>query len=228
MPTIQRLTAQELRNRLQLDYRVCYYMFGFNTVLSGEAYQSTEDMERRRNVITSPDRGYLAKRYRVDFHVKTLIGPGQFAEVTTIGFDLDMRNYPYEEPATWIISSHVPYSPHFKRRTPICIGEIWQRSNGHMLLGQLFVHIAKLLNWDERIRNNYTGWNPEAIEYHNQFYQGRPINAGLQYPMLPPDLHEFDMTTSSQETPTPLFRSLQAPTSPLDASKDLFKGKGIV
>jgi hypothetical protein len=229
MSTMQRLTPQELRSRLSLDFRVCQHMFRTSNILAGEAYQHTSDLERGRNAIITPDRGHLARKYVVDFHVRTLIGRGRYADVTTIGFDLDVRNYPYEAPATWIISSPVPYSPHFKNRAPVCIGEIWERANGYMLLGQLLVHIAKLLNWDERMRSNYTGWNPDAIEHHRLVHRGRPITEGLQYPMLPPDLHNPNTPAAPASEPQVWFRPLQKPASPLDLpGDDLFKGKGIV
>jgi hypothetical protein len=198
-------------------------MFGAGRIFQGEAYQDTQDMEQHRNQITSLYEGYRAKKYSIDFRVRTLIGPGPFAESTTIGFDLDVRNYPYEEPATWIISSHVPYSPHFKPGSPVCIGEVWQRARGRMLLGHLLVHIAKLLNWDENARSGYVGWNPEAIAYHQQIYGGKPLTEGLQYPILPPEVYGLEA-----QAPVPWFRPLETPELPSETSGEWFKGKGIV
>ncbi len=223
---MSRLSPDMLKKRLWFDYRVCQQMFG--PIFSGEAYHSTWDLERRKHPITSPDEGHLTKKYRIDFHMKTLIGSGQVTELTTIGFDLDVANYPYDEPVTWLISAHIPYSPHFKRGSPVCIGEIWQRGQGHMLLGQLFVHIARLLNWDETVRGGgYQGWNGEAIAYHKRVYHGRSITPGLQYPMLPTDLaYGIDTNLapvfegSGQRS---LFIPLQFSTS---VDRSLFKGRG--
>ncbi len=150
-----RLSPDELRSRLKLDYIVCRRMFG--EVFSGEAYRTTSDLQRLKDPIMSPDDGHYARKYRIDFHVKTLIGPGRLTDLTTIGLDLEAGNYPYEEPRIWIISSHIPYSPHFKKNA-VCTGDIWERSEGRMLLGELLVHIARLLNWDVRSRG-YEGWN---------------------------------------------------------------------
>ena len=103
------ITPDELRSRLQLDYRVAHDMFG--SVFSGEAYRTAADLEARRNPIKSADQGHLATKYRVDFHVRTLIGPGQFSDVTTIAFDLDQPGYPDAEPGTQVLSKQIPYSP---------------------------------------------------------------------------------------------------------------------
>src|SRR2546429_5632004 len=72
--TMRRLTPEELKSRLRLDFQVFQRMQG--TIFTGEAYRSKVDLDGRRNPITSVDQGHLATKYRVDFHVKTLIGPG--------------------------------------------------------------------------------------------------------------------------------------------------------
>ncbi len=227
---MKRLSPEQLGKRLQLDYRVCHYMFG--TVFSGEAYRTAQDLEQRTNRIISLNEGHLAKKYRIDFYVKTLVGPDQFSDLTSISFDLDVPNYPYTEPATQILSAQVPYSPHFRQYSPVCIGEIWTRANGHMLLGQLLVHIAKLLNWDEVGRGGgYIGWNGAAIEYHRRVF-GRPLNEKLRYPVLPSDVYGIpdtpQTTYASQSinwfTPkSPPVPGMPAAKNPFD---DMFKGKG--
>jgi len=69
---------------------------------------------------------------------------------------------------------------------PVCLGETWLNAEGAMLLGQLFVHIAKLLNWDEVGRGSgYSGWNGEAIAYHKRVYGDKPLNPDLRYPSVP-------------------------------------------
>jgi hypothetical protein len=159
------------------------------TLIDAQAYRSSEDLERARNPIAAVGDAHLAIKYKVTFRVPTLIGPGPMADATTIGFDLSTGNYPFSEPATWIISPHVPYSPHFKKGAPVCIGEIWKAGKGRMLLGQLFVHIAKLLNWEEVSRGGgYVGWNGAAIDYHARVFGGKPITPGLVYPALPIDI----------------------------------------
>lgn len=220
---MRRLSPEELRARLKLDFQVCQYMFG--AVFSGEAYRTSSDMEKRVNQITAAGEGHLARKYRVDIHVKTLIAKGKFADVTTISFDLDVAGYPFEKPATQILSSHTPYSPHFKRGAPVCIGEIWGRAQGHMLLGQLLVHIARLLNWDETARGGgYVGWNADAIAYHKQVYGDRPLDENLQYPTLPPDLYDID-PDKPEALPPSLFKPISRRPPPAAIDSSLFRGK---
>lgn len=224
---MRRLTPDELKSRLRLDFQVFQRMQG--TVFTGEAYRTTEDLNSKRNPITAGDQGHLATKYRVDFHVKTFISKGKFSTLTSIGFDLEVGNYPNTEPATWVITKPVPYSPHFKEGYPVCIGETWQRGNGRMLLGHLLIHIAKLLNWDELARGGgYQGWNGEAIEYHQQAYGGRPLTENLPYPMIPA---EFFGVQSRPEQPAEGTKSLFTPLGttghPYPApGGTLFQGKG--
>lgn len=224
---MRRLTPEELKSRLRLDFQVFQRMQG--TIFTGEAYRSKVDLDGRRNPITSVDQGHLATKYRVDFHVKTLIGPGRFANLTTIGVDLEVGNYPNAEPATWVITKPVPYSPHFKEGYPVCLGETWERSKGWMLLGQLLVHTAKLLNWDEIGRGGgYAGWNRAAIDHHQQVYHGRPITPDLVYPMVPPEFYGI-APSHGQPSPggRPSFTPLgttASPYGPLSGAR--FKGKG--
>jgi len=178
------LTPAQLQSRLALDYRIVQAMAG--KVLRPEAYRTAEDLERRTNQISSERDSHLATRYLVTFRVPTLIGRGRFVDETVIGFDLAVRDYPYAEPHTWIVSKHVPYSPHFRENYPVCIGEVWCEEEGSWLLGHLLRHIARLLNWDEVARGGgYVGWNRDAVEYHRRTYGNRPLNPGLQYPVLP-------------------------------------------
>lgn len=195
------LSVHELRKRLELDFIVVERMNG--DLLRAEAYRTHDDLAQRRNRIVAAVDGHEATRYRVAFAIPTLVGPGTFASSTEIGFDLGVPSYPHAEPATWIISPHVPYSPHFRRGFPVCIGEIWQLAQGRMLLGSLLVHVARLLNWDEVARGGgYVGWNAEAIAYHQRHYQGRPLNADLRYPTLPAEI------THDAPTDDVLFRQV--------------------
>lgn len=54
-----------------------------------------------------------------------------------------------------------------------------------MLLGQLFNHVARMLNWDEELPAGYAGWNGAAIKYHRRHYRGKPLNPQLRYPVPP-------------------------------------------
>jgi hypothetical protein len=158
----------------------------FGPLFSGEAYRTSMDLELRKDPITLAHEAPFARKYRIEFHVKTLIGPGMFTNRITIGFDLDVPDYPFSEPISWLISPEIPFSPYFKKGTFVCIGDIWQWSKGEMYLGQLLVHIAKLLNWEPGTANpGYTGRNPEASAYYQRVFGKRPITEGLHYPALP-------------------------------------------
>jgi hypothetical protein len=178
-------TPAELAQRRVFDYRVLRDMQC--AALHTEAYATTTDLARRQNPIVSEDAASRATKYRFLFRVPTLIGPGQFSSETEIGVDTEVVDYPLKPPNTWIISNHVPWSPHFKKGAPVCLGEeLWEARQGHITLGHLAIHIARLLNWDEKGRGpGYVGWNGEAIAYHKQYYQGRPLNPNFVYPALP-------------------------------------------
>src|SRR5262249_50245357 len=152
-----------------------------------EAYASTDDLNHRRRQITSMAEAGRASKYRFLLRIRTLTGPGKFAAETEIGIDTEVVDYPRNAPNTWILSPHVPWSPHFLKNSPICIGEeFWAARKGHVTLGHLAVHIARMLNWDEKGRGaGYRGWNGEAIRYHQRHFGGRPLDSNVVYPNLP-------------------------------------------
>jgi len=185
---MKKLSPDDLRSRLRFDYQVCQRMFG--PIFTGEAYRNATDMRLRRNRITSLSEADQARKYRIDFHVRTLIGKDQFSDLTTIGVDLEAGNYPFEEPPSWVISKPIPYSPHFKSGRGVCTGSLWETANGRMLLGELLVHIARMLNWDStthwtyKTDTIYEGWNPEAARYYYSRYGREPITKNLPYPLV--------------------------------------------
>jgi ubiquitin-protein ligase len=179
------LTPEQLNNRLRYDYEVAMQMHC--PVMSLTAYRSADDLKARRNPITSKDQGHLAMHYLVDYKITTLIGPDRFSDRTLVQFNmLDNGDYPYKPPSCYVVDSEMPWSPHFKKNAPICIGEIWKDAGGKILLGHLLIHIAKLLNFDEVAREpGYVGWNAEAIKYWRSKMKEQPITPGFGYPALP-------------------------------------------
>lgn len=175
----------ELAERRAFDLRVLSDMrcltFDF------EAYRTIQDLDSRRSPVTDPEAGPEVTKYRWIFRIRTHISRTKFEPVTEIGVNTDVQDYPRQPPGTWILSSHVPWSPHFMRNAPVCIGpELWAPTGGHITLGELAINIAHLLNWDEAGRGpGYSGYNREAIEYHKKAYRGQPIDPGLRYPVLP-------------------------------------------
>jgi hypothetical protein len=179
------MNRQELADRRAFDLRVLSDMrcetFDF------EAYRTLADLEQRRSLVTDPQAGREVTKYRWIFRVRTHVSRTKFEPVTEIGVNTDVGNYPRTPPGTWILSNHVPWSPHFMRNAPVCIGpELWAPTGGYITLGELAINIAHLLNWDEAGRGpGYSGYNREAIEYHKKAYRGQPIDPGLRYPILP-------------------------------------------
>lgn len=207
------LSPQQLASRLRLDYQVVSAMN--HVVFDAAAYSSRLALAVGHDPI-GEDRAADATAYRVEFTVPTLIGPGQLAPTTTVGVDLNVRDYPYAEPSIFLIGDQVPYSPHFKAGMPVCIGEIWTEARGNLLLGQLLVHVARLLNWDETIRGGgYEGWNGAAMAYHRAHYGDRPLNPELRYPTVP-------VAITHGVSPQPLFAPATTATAQRPEAAALF------
>ncbi|WP_354699932.1 hypothetical protein DSM112329_00190 [Paraconexibacter sp. AEG42_29] len=182
------LTDQKLlAGRRRLDFDVNKAMADRCPLLELEAYASSSDLQARRNEITDPAQGHRASHYRATFKIPTLVGPGKFVDETVIHIDAEVAGYPRTPPASWVLTQ-TPYSPHFRQGTVVCIGEIWDAPDS-VLMGHVIRHHARLLNWHEVARGGgYAGWNGAAIAYHRKTYGTRPLNDGLQYPMIPEDV----------------------------------------
>lgn len=182
-----RLTGQELKDRLKLDYEIVMNMR--SPTMNVTAYRNAEDLEAQRNPILSAEEGHLATHYFVDYFIKTLIGPDQYSDKTSVKFDLLANgNYPYTLPSCFVISSPIPWSPHFKEGIPVHTDyDLWEEAGGRMLLGHWLIFVAKLLNFDEIIPRsaNYGGFNPEAAHYWRTKLNQQPVTPGLAYPILP-------------------------------------------
>jgi hypothetical protein len=178
------LTADELRSRLSFDYQTVMLMSC--PMMMVEPYRNLDDLLARRNMITSPEDGYLAVHYRAKYKLNTLVGPGRYSNETTVRFDLFAdTGYPESEPACFVIDSELPWSPHFHPELSVCTGPIWEEADGNMLLGELMVHVAKLLNFDEPYSLDVEpGYQPDAAKYWENELNQRPISK-LVYPPLP-------------------------------------------
>jgi hypothetical protein len=201
------VNLRELADRRAFDLRVLSDMrcatFDF------EAYRTTADLEYRRSQVTDPAAGAAVTRYRWIFRIRTHIDRTRFASQTEIGVNTDVSDYPRKPPATRILSNHVPWSPHFMKNAPVCIGpELWAPTGGYITLGELAINIAHLLNWDEKGRGpGYVGWNGAAVQHHKKFYGGQPIDPGLSYPVLPAWL-------AGEQTAEPMFEIVNRGSQP--------------
>jgi len=207
-----RLTTAQLDARLLLDFEVASAMSC--PVMGVSAHRSLADARASRQAIRTKSEGNLARFYRVEYRIRTLAGPGKYMPSTTVVFDLLANgNYPLSEPACWVVSRPMPWSPHFKEGAVICISEeFWVDARGEILLGHLLAHIARLLNWDEVARGGgYVGWNGEAIRYWQCELGEKPITPGLKYPVPDPRLtHRLPGRTvtfrSARPAPPAVFR----------------------
>lgn len=196
---MERLTADELRSRLSFDYQTVMLMSC--PLMEVEAYRNLDDLETQHHKITSPEEGHLAVHYRVKYNLKTLVGPGRYSNSTTVRFDLFAdNNYPESEPLSCVFKSELPWSPHFHPEL-ICTGDIWEEADGNMLLGELMVHVAKLLNFDEPPSQSIEyGYQPDAARYWVNELGRQPISK-LVYPQLPP---RFPTPQPAATAPTPI------------------------
>jgi hypothetical protein len=174
------------------------------------AHRSLDDAKSQRLPIVKAVDGHLGRFYRVHYRIPTLGGAGKYSNSTTIVIDLAANGgYPLSEPACWVISQPMPWSPHFREGSVICLGELWTERKGQILLGHLLGHIARLLNWDEIARDGgYVGWNGAAIRYWEKELGRQPITPGLVYPIPDARLtHGLDPSTS-------VFRSVREAKPP--------------
>lgn len=184
-----RLTAEQLRSRLTLDFRVVKAMEATSELFRAEAYSSAEHLRSGRGAIRDELQAGKAKHYKVLFRVNTFGGPGWYLKQTKMHLDLLANgNYPFTEPICQVLSQ-IPWSPHFYPSIPVCIGDIWTMAKGNLLVAHLIVHLLKLLNFDEAPHGEgYVGYNPEAAEYWTEKMHCRPVTPGLVYPAIPAEL----------------------------------------
>lgn len=194
-----RLTPEQLKSRLTWDYQVAVKMR--SPLMSVTAYRNADDLKRRRNPIVSEDEGHLATHYLVDYYVKTLVGPDEYSDKTSIMFDLFANSngrddYPYAPPSCIVISNRIPWTPHFTEGRPVCTDDdLWGASGGRKLLADWVVHVAKLLNFDEIPRTeNYGGYTPAAARYWRDKLKRQPLTPNLHYPALPDPAKELEQS----------------------------------
>jgi len=184
------LSEKDRRTRIGFDYLTSMAMARKCGLLQLDAYCTASDLRARRNQINDPADGHRAVHFLATYHpLKTLCGPGQYMDKTAIHIDLlANQRYPYTAPASWVVSDKMPWGPHFKPGTVVCIGDLWD-ADGTTLLAHLLRHHARLLNWDERARGGgYVGWNGAAIAWHRTNYGTKPLTEGIAYPELPTQL----------------------------------------
>jgi len=203
---VPKLSLEQLQSRLRFDWAIARKMNG--PLVLFQAFKSLADLGRRKDPVVKEEDGHRARAYSVEYRVRSLVGEGEFHDRFHVSFDLlNGGDYPFTEPACFVTSTPIPWSPHFLPRTgAICLGELWTQARGAMTLGHLVIHVAKLLNFDEEDReSSYGGWNPAAVKYWRKVLNRQPITKGLVYPTLPAEV------THAIEIPhKPLFQPAAA------------------
>lgn len=181
---MSKLSPTQLAERKRLDHRVVMEMARRSDLIEVRPFVNMDDLRSGDRAICPEDDSARANHYLVHYAVRTLAGPDRILDATTVHIDLLAGgNYPYSEPACWVLSRPLPWTPHFREGAPICLGELWQEARGQVLLAHLVRHLAKLLNFDELERHaGYRGWNGAAIDHWRDKLRARPITPGLRYP----------------------------------------------
>lgn len=211
---MQKLTQEQLRTRLKMDYQLVVKMR--SPLMTITAYRNADDLEKRRNPIVSEEEGHLATHYLVDYYIRTLAGPDEYSDKTSVKFDLLANgNYPYTIPVCYVTSSRLPWTPHFKAgNIPICTDhDMWEAAKGRLSLAHWVIHVAKLLNFDEIPRaENYGGFNPEAARYWREKLKKQPLTP-LEYPPLPEVDDKTSLFSAAKSRETDMFQATSRPTA---------------
>lgn len=184
---MRKLKREDSESRRVFDWKTLNKMS--RGCYSFTSHATVQEAELGKNVIRKEADARHALHVRARFDIPTLVGPGQYNRPTIIRIDASDPSYPFREPTAWPEvreGSRIPWSPHFHERLPVCLGTIW-RSDGKVLLAHLVIHLAKLLNYDEYLADEYGGYNPKAMQWWRSNL-GRPLNPDLVYPSLPADL----------------------------------------
>ncbi len=216
-----KLSPEELRNRLRFDWNIMQQMK--SPLVTIRAFGSMSDLASRIRPILNGEEGHKAVAYLVEYRIRSLIDTGKFHDRFDVSMDLLAGgNYPFSQPACFVVSEPIPWSPHFlPGNGAVCLGELWAAAKGDITAAHLLIHIAKLLNFDESDREaSYGGWNAKAVHYWRHVMKRQPITAGLPYPVIPP---EFTHGLSSKSQP--LFRPATV-TPVFTSSKTVFRPTG--
>lgn len=213
---MRKLTAEQLRTRLKMDYQLVVKMR--SPLMTITAYRNADDLNNRRNPIVSEEEGHLATHYLVDYYIRTLVGPDEYSDKTSVKFDLLANgNYPYTIPGCYVTSSRLPWTPHFKAgNIPICTDyDMWEAAKGRLSLAHWVIHVAKLLNFDEIPRTeNYGGFNPDAARYWREKLKMQPLTP-LEYPPLPDVDDKTALFSAAQSRVSDMFQAAPEPTAGL-------------
>lgn len=179
---MSRLPLAKLRTRLALDYRSMRSLRGA-ALGRVEAFVSALDLRRGREASESDGAAGLATVYRVEFRFRMLRAPGLELPRARAVFEVSAQGHPFEAPRVLFEPGAVPFAPHVHEHSgAVCLGPAWNDAAGNWLLPNLVVHVMKLANYDEPCTRD--GFSLAAIAYARSTLRGRPLDPGLDYPVV--------------------------------------------
>jgi hypothetical protein len=178
------LSYAEVLTRRALDDEVIRSLLP-SPVLQVEGFTSLKNVHAARPATAAEGAAGKILFYVAHYRFPVLVGPGRTTDGATALFDASVHEYPYTPPLAHITSQPLPWSPHVLPTTGlVCQGLAWLNRRGRMLLAHAIIHVARLLNCDEKDRErDYVGYNGPAIRYWRETMQCRPLTPGLKYPV---------------------------------------------
>lgn len=178
------LTPTELLERQRTDQKMVGALDASDCPISITGHRSADDARTGRSPVTFDD-GSPATHYRVTYDFDTLIAPAKRHRPTVVQVSpLANGAYPASPPSSWVVSEHVPWTPHFAANVPICHGgHVWIPYRTQLV--DYVVHIGKLLNFDEPPpAPGYHGYNGAAIAYWRDTLRFAPLDPDLRFPRI--------------------------------------------
>lgn len=180
------LNPQELRQKLAGDYQIMMPLM-CPTTPRIRAYATAATARAGKEVTQQEGAAGTATIYDVTYHFPVPVSKTAKTTDVVVRFQLlALGPYPFAEPLVEVVSRPLPWVPHVSPAGRVCITTAWIRSGGQYLLPELVIHVAKLLNFDEKkMSSDYSAFREDAVSWWLSTRQGQPINPDLVYPQLP-------------------------------------------
>lgn len=213
------LTQAELLERQRTDQKMVGALDASECPIAITGHHNADDARTGRNPVAFEEHNPAA-HYRVTYNFDTLIGPGNRYRPTVVHVaPLANGNYPASAPSAWVISKHVPWTPHFAKDVPICHGgHVWIAYRTQLV--DYIVHLGKLLNFDEPPpAPGYHGYNGQAIAYWRDAMGLKPLTPGLRFPRI----HAEDVVSAGRFKSAATTSPGSGRFSPVQASPERFR-----
>lgn len=204
--------AVQRRARRALDFAMLDRMVGPG-LAAVEAFASIEDVPRGRALPKAAAQAGAIEAFLATLATPMLRAPGERLAQATFLLDISHPDYPFAPPTVFVRSTPVPFCVHIAADNGLtCIGRSWEANQGHKLLAELVVDLARFCNLDEPLKT-FDGLNREAWRFWQEQLGGQPLDPGYDYPKIPDE-----MVDGGQAEACPLFvprrpQPLAAPAS---------------